>query len=76
MDANFEEMSTAQLSTAGGHRKQFISLTVLGAEEGDARLRRKKTGRKKEMEQVDDCMEMRREVSNMRVSLMKRDRWD
>lgn len=59
MDANFEEISTAQLSTAYGHKKQFISLTGLGTEEADIRLRRKKTERKEEMEQVDDCMEMR-----------------
>lgn len=59
MDASFEEMSAAHLSKACGHKKQFISLIVLGAEEGNIRLRRKKTERKKEMEQVDDCMDMR-----------------
>lgn len=47
MDANFEEISTAQLPTACGHKKQFISLTGLGTGEGDIRLRRKNTERKR-----------------------------
>lgn len=50
MDANFKEMGTAQLSTACGLQKPFIGLIVIGAEEGDIRLKRKKTKRKKERE--------------------------
>lgn len=62
MDAIFKEMGTAQLSTACGLQKQFIGLIVIGAEEGDIRLKRKKTKRKKEREQLDNCMEMRKDA--------------
>lgn len=47
MDANFEERSTAQLPTACGHMKQFMSLIGLGTVENDIKLRREKTERKK-----------------------------
>lgn len=59
MDANLKEMGTAQLSTAWGLQETiYLCVIVVGAEEGDIRLKKKNTKTKKAREWLDNSIEM------------------